>query len=194
MSIDRVVAYDSISRKAMLEALIAMPGGSEALPFVRSFYGQPSRYLWEGECGEVHLIDQGQGGEQGEVLLPLLFSLGQNAALGAVRARLLPGERHVAFLGDVYVVTNADWVGLVLNILQEELYRHSPISIHVEKTQVWNAARNQPPGHDLLERIAQASDPEARVWKGSGIPTTKQGVRILGTPLKHPDYVQAYLT
>ena len=93
VSIDGVVAYDSISRKAMLEALIAMLGGSEALPFVRSFCGQPSRYLWEDECGEVHHIDQGQGGEQGEVLLHLLFSLGQNAALGAVRARLLSPER-----------------------------------------------------------------------------------------------------
>ena len=37
-SIDGVGAYDSISRKAMLEALITMAGGSEALPFVRSFY------------------------------------------------------------------------------------------------------------------------------------------------------------
>ena len=53
----------------------------------------------------------------------------------------------------------------------------------MEKTQVWNAAGNQPPGCDLLERIAQASDPEAQMWKGSGIPW-----------LKHPDYVHAYLT
>ena len=67
-----------------------MPGGSAALPFVRSFYGQPSRYMWEDEFGEVHHIDQGEGGEQGDALMSLFFSLGQHAALEAARARLLP--------------------------------------------------------------------------------------------------------
>ena len=177
VSIDGVGAYDSISRKAMLEALIAMPGGSEALPFVRSFYGQPSSYVWEDEFGEIHHIDQGEGG----------------AALEAVRARLLPEERLFAFLDDVYVVTTPSRVGFVHNILQEELYRHARIRIHAGKTQVWNAAGDRPPACDLLERIAQASDPKARVWKGSGVPTEEQGVRILGTPLGHLHYVQAFL-
>ena len=27
------------------------------------------------------------------------------------------------------------------------------------------------------------------MWKGSDIPTAEQGVRILGTPLGHPDFV-----
>ena len=69
-----VEAYGSISRKAMLEALIEVPGGSVALPFVRFFYGQPSRYLWEDQFGVVHNIDQGEGGEQGDGLMPLLSS------------------------------------------------------------------------------------------------------------------------
>ena len=68
-----------------------------------------------------------------------------------------------------------------------------PASAHVGKTQVWNAAGDRPPACDLLERIAQASDPEARVWKISGVPLEEQGVRILGTPLGHPHYVQAFL-
>ena len=42
VSIHGVGAYDSISRKAMLEAL-SLPGGSAVLPFVRLFHGQPSR-------------------------------------------------------------------------------------------------------------------------------------------------------
>ena len=63
-------AYDSNSRKAMLEALIAMPGGPEALPFVRSFYGQPSRYVREDEFGEVHHIHQGEGVNRGTLSCP----------------------------------------------------------------------------------------------------------------------------
>ena len=68
------------------EALMEMPGGSEALPHVRLSYGQPSRCLWEDESGNVHHIHQGEGGEQGDALMPLLFSLGQHSALEAVRA------------------------------------------------------------------------------------------------------------
>ena len=39
----------------------------------------------------------------------LLFSLGQHAALGAVRELLLPGERLFVFLDDVYDVTKIGW-------------------------------------------------------------------------------------
>ena len=45
----------------------------------------------------------------------------------------------------------------------------------------------------MLERIAQIADPEARVWKGSGVPTTEQGIWVLGTPLGHADYVEIQL-
>ena len=48
-------------------------------------------------------------------------------------------------------------------------------------------------GCDLLERIAQQSDPEAREWPGSELPMDQQGVTILGTPLGHPDFVSAQL-
>ena len=39
------------------------------------FYGRPSTYLWEDEEGTVHTIIQGEGGEQSDALMPLLFSL-----------------------------------------------------------------------------------------------------------------------
>ena len=41
--------------------------------------------------------------EQGDALMPLLYSLGQHGALQSVASHLLPGERLFAFL-DVYVV------------------------------------------------------------------------------------------
>ena len=153
--------------------------GQQFLLFVRLFYGQPSRYLWEDEDGAIHHIHQGEGGGQGDPLMPLLFSLGQHAALEPVRRRLRVGERLFAFLDDIYVTTTPERVGIVHNILEQELYRHSRIHIHVGKTQVWNASGVRPPACDQLERLAQVSDPEARVWKGSDIPTVEQGVRIL---------------
>ena len=32
----------------------------------------------------------------------------------------------------------------------------------------------------MLEQIAQIADPETRVWKGSGVPTTEQGILGVG--------------
>ena len=123
VSIDGVGgAYDSISRMVMLETLIAMPGGSEALPFVRSFYGQPSRYVWEDDFGEVHHIDQGERGEhRGRSRAPIVL-LGPTCSFRGGQGTIAPRrERLFAFLDDVYVVTTPGRVGFVHNILQEEL-------------------------------------------------------------------------
>ena len=79
-SIDGISAYDLISRQAMLEGLREMPGGASILPFVSMFHGGPSSYLWEDALGRVHTIVQGEGGEQGDAPMPLLFSLGQHKA------------------------------------------------------------------------------------------------------------------
>ena len=89
VSIDGIGAFDLISRGAMLQALWDV--SPAALPFVRQFYGNPSRDFWEDDEGVVHEIDQGEGGEQGDPLMPLLFSLGQHAALRAVQRQL---QRH----------------------------------------------------------------------------------------------------
>ena len=166
VSIDGVSASDLISRKAMMEALMELEVGSEILPFVRMFYGAHSTHLWEDQVGTIHNIEQGEGGEQGDVLMPLLFSLGQHAALKAVQAELMDGERLFAFLDDIHVVTTPERVGHVYALLHVQLQRHASSQINGGKTRVWNAAGERPPACDLLERLA----PNERVWRGSDIP------------------------
>ena len=75
VSVDGIGAFDLISRNAMMSGLRFMVDGDRVLPFVRAFHGQPSSYLWEDDVGEVHSIPQGEGGEQGDPLMPLLFCL-----------------------------------------------------------------------------------------------------------------------
>ena len=134
---DRVDRWGESVRFHLLEALMAMPGGSEALPHVRLFYGQPSRYLWEDESGNVHHIHQGEGGEQGDALMPLLLSLGQHSALEAVRARLTNGERLFAFLDDVYVTTpNQHLAGRVATTFQNPHQHWQESSVK----RSWNSA------------------------------------------------------
>ena len=108
LSVDGISAYDSISRVAMLRGLQRMEGGDALLPFVSQFYGSPSTYLWEDDEGVVHEISQGEGGEQGDALMPALFSLGQHSALEAIQARLRPSERLMAFLDDIYGTSDPD--------------------------------------------------------------------------------------
>ena len=194
LSVDGVSAFDLISRESMLHGLMRVAGGGEVLPFVRQFYGQPSQYLWEDDDGITHTIPQGEGGEQGDALMPLLCSLGQHSALEAIQRQLLPSERLLAYLDDIYAITpDPERVGPPYAAMQNELWVHSCVRIDGGKTQVWNAAGQKPGVCDAMDQVARALNPEAKVWRGSELPTHKQGIKVLGTPLGHPDYVAAQL-
>ena len=43
-----------------------------------------------------------------------------------------------------------------------------------------------------MQVAAQIVDPDARVWRGDG-PSQEQGIRVLGIPVGHVDFVQAQL-
>ena len=122
MSIDGISAYDVISRRVMLAGLAHIEGGREVLPFLKLFFGAPSQCWWEDDEGVVHEIDQGEGGEQGDAMMPLLFSLGQHNALHVVQERLLPNERIFAFLDDVHAVWLPDRVAAILMLLESALW------------------------------------------------------------------------
>ena len=196
MSIDGISAYDQISRAAMLDGLYSRCGG-KAIPFVRMFYSSPSVYIWEDAEGVEHSILQGEGGEQGDPLMPLLYSLGQHTALEVTQEEHTREECLLAYFDDIYVVSPVpDRVSQVYATLQRNLFSHARIRINGGKTQVWNCSGIRPSGCDVLERIAQADDPEARVWRGAGetdLPPGRQGVVVLGTPLGDPAFIQAYL-
>ena len=191
-SIDGISAYDSISRRAMLQGFHHLDEGSRVLPFVRLFHGTPSSYLWEDDSGTVHRIRQGEGGEQGDALMPLLFSLGQHGALQAAQEQLRPQERLMAFLDDVYMVSQPERVGSVYAVLQEKLFAHAGIRVHGRKTKVWKMAGVRPASCDVLEQIARNEDPRAVACRGSGLDSREQGIKILGIPVGHHDFVTAF--
>ena len=92
------------------------------------------------------------------------------------------------------MVTAPDRVGPVYAAMQDSLLRHAGIRIHVGKTKVWNKAGVRPQICDVLERMGRDNDLSARVWRGSGVPSAEQGVKILGAPLGHQDYVRRFLS
>ena len=109
----------------MMKSVRCLVDGEQILLFVRAFYGQPSTYLWDNDVGEVHTVPQGEGGEQGDPLMPLLFCLGQHLALVAVSASLKGGQKLFAFLDDLYIVCRPERVGAV-HALFERQRRHFP--------------------------------------------------------------------
>ena len=77
LSIDAVGTYDHVSRQAMLEGLRSRPALVPLLPFARQFYGSASSYTWLDDNGGENDVVQGEGGEQGDPLMPALYSLAQ---------------------------------------------------------------------------------------------------------------------
>ena len=126
--------------------------------------------------------------------MPMLFSLGQHAALMAVAAKLREGERLLAFLDDLYIVTSPDRTVEIHNILREELWRHARISVHQGKTRIWNRGGIMPDRSNILEQTARAVDPTAKVWRGSHEDRAEsQGIIVLGTPVGHQEFVKQKL-
>ena len=127
-------------------------------------------------------------------MMPLLYSLSQHVALEAANDCLTRGERLLAFLDDTFIVTpTAAEVGTAYGHVRQALTNRFVIHIHVGKTKIWNREGNRPAICDMLERIAQMVNPRAKVWMGSRVPTAEQGMKVLGTPLGHEDYVARHL-
>ena len=101
VSVGGVGACDLVSRTAMLCGLMDTEKCDRLLPVVRLFSSDTSTFLWDDEVGGTHGIRQGEGGEQGDALMPLNF--GQHGALKTV-ARGWRKERVFAFLDDLYVI------------------------------------------------------------------------------------------
>ena len=143
LSIDGIGAFDLVSREAMLRGFLSVEA---VLPFVRQFYGTPSTHLWQDDEGTVHDVQQGEGGEQGDALMPALFALGQHDALVTLQLRLGPLERLFAFLDDIHVVCSPDRVLRIFQALEVELWVHSRIQIHQGKTPTLEQRRGSSSG------------------------------------------------
>ena len=80
-------AYGSDLSGSLLDGLLNVAGGGQALFFVRMFYGALSSHLWEDSSGITHTIPQGEG-DQGDPLMHLLFSLGQFCSMASSFSRI----------------------------------------------------------------------------------------------------------
>ena len=141
--------------------------------------------------GTVNHVQEGEGGEQGDPLMPLLFALGQHSALVAVSERLHVGELLFAFHDDLYIKSSPDRAVECSHILRQELWQHCRISFNNGKTRLWNRAGLFPRDCEILEDAARLVDPYALVWKGDpDLPLSQQGIKILGVPVGRKEFIE----
>ena len=170
-----------------------MEDGDQILPFARCYYGSPSTYLWEDEMVNTQEIPQGEGGEQGDPLMPMLFSLGEHPALEAIQRRLADGEKLLAYLDDVTVICT-ERVRTVMTIIDEELARHAHVNINYGKNAGVESWRSCTRRHRRAHQIGQIVKPEVVLWRGDPqLRVERQGVRQLGVPIGPPNFVRQQL-
>ena len=145
-----MVWVPTIQSHEIVSGLFHTPEANRCLPFVRLWYTTASEYVWHDANGNQHTITQAEGGEQGDPLMPALFSLGQEPALQAVQAQLQPGEVIYAFLGDIYAVVQPERVRAVYDLLARHLEAHARIRLNQGKTRIWNRGGHAPPNIHTL--------------------------------------------
>ena len=183
LSIDGIVAFDLFKRKAMMEALHTNPELASLLPFVRLFHGKDSKCVWYDDDGLSHEICQGEGGEQGDPLMPALYALGQHAALAQVNATLREGELLFAYIDDIYVLCDPDRVAEMFVQVRHALFQQAGVQVNLGKTKVWNGAIVKPTNMHVIGGDA---------WKGEGL-EEERGLLVLGVPVGHHAFVQKWL-
>ena len=181
VSLDGRSAYDSMSRAAFLGKLHEV--APELLPFVRMFYGSPSTYCWWDANGCCRDIKQGEGCKQGNALAPALFALGQHYALHQAATALHPEDSLVAFLDDLYVITTPPRARAALDETVGTVESRCGIASNLGKTRVIGVEAGPPP-----PGIAELGED---VWR-SDKPPAQRGVVVLGSPVGHPAFVQAW--
>ena len=175
LSVDGVGAYDHVLRSAMLERFLHMPKARAILTFVRLSYGSPSIYSWEDDVGTQRTVTQADGGEQGDPLMPLLFSIAIHTALEEAAAHLADGEQLCIFLDDVHVfcLPCRSAVQVVARVSGQSRGHQTP------RRQNEGLEQERTAPEDIVELGEEAWQPE--------------GLKVLGTPIGSPQFTAAKL-
>jgi hypothetical protein len=205
-SLDGISAYDHADRAQMLESLAGLPSACSLLPFVAMFYGHTSEYYWTNEDAEVWSIEQGDGGEQGDPLMPALFALGQHPALVSADEKLEQLMIEVedtwvddpdgyfkpllfAFLDDLYLVTIRGIARQAFDIVTGEVERIAGIRTNLGKLQLYSKNGGAcPHGFQNLQRAIDAKP----IWTGDAPQIENRGIVVLGSPLGTVEYCKAH--
>ena len=161
--------------------------GSDPPLLMRCFYGGPSTYLWEDEMGITQHISQG------DLLMPMLFALGQTRLFKQVKRGFWSTKGCMRTWMTCMQCAVLTGVGSVRHLATGA---PEPCGNPVAPRE--NAGLESggvvPSGIEELTRMARRVKPEAVVWRGDPeLPLSRQGMRVLGVPIGQPEFVRDYL-
>ena len=159
------------------------PALTPLLPFVRTFYGKDSTYVWYDDEGAPTRSFRARGASKGTTLMPVLYALGQYAALTQVDASLHEEEMLFTFLDDIYILCDPSRVGEIFLQVKQSLVKFAGVQVNLGKTKVWNRAAIRPEDLDTVG---------AEAWRGEG-PEEERGLVVLVVPVGHKAFVQKWL-
>ena len=143
----------------MLSKIVEVRGLGPLLPFVRAAYTEPQRNKWQDAERHRHDIEQHEGGEQGDPLMP--------QRVGGSQRRVATWRGTICTLGRHYSLSKVDRTWLIYNLLADKLRAQAGIQLHAGKTHTWNKNGVSPPDMEEL-------GPD--VWND-------EGIKVLGTPV-----------
>ena len=139
----------------------------------------------------MHDIVQGDGGEQGDPLMPALFALGQHAALVAAKNDMHHDDLLVAFLDDLYAVTEKDRTRKTFDIVTTAVEKHAGIRTNLGKLQLYSeAGGDPPPGFEEFQE--KRAENEGRIWTSNCPQLQDRGIVVLGSPLGTVEFCEAF--
>ena len=141
-----------ISRRAMMQGLRQVDG---ALPLrcswnvpahIQNIFGKFLK-AWCVHPPSPPLRPPPLLGEQGDTMMPVLFSVGQHHFLEMVNRSFRDDQKVMALLDDIYFGWPPNKVGGVYVAIEEASQTHA----HGDKTKVWNAFGCSHQGQDVSE-------------------------------------------
>ena len=115
--------------------------------------------------------------------MPSLFALAQHDSLMAAQSQLNEDDFLLAFLDDLYIVTSHDRARAAFDVVTSEVASGAGVRTHLGKLRLWS--KN---GGDCPDGFTGF---ESEIWTGNAQPEYC-GIKVLGTPLGHPGFVDAH--
>ena len=115
--------------------------------------------------------------------MPALYALAQHDALVQASGNLLPSERILCFLDDLYVVTCRARAYEAFQEVARQVEEHAGVQTHLGKLRAWCSGGGPPP-EDLAAECQEA-------WTADK-PDEANGMVVLGTSLGRKAFVDAH--
>lgn len=135
------------------------------------------------EEGGDFVVTQGEGGEQGNALMPALFSLGLNLAMRDARSELDEDEAAFAFLDDVYLPVKRQNARAAYDRFTTAIFDFTRVRTNLGKIRCWGCSETNAP-----RGIAELGP---QVWRGN-LPAEQQSLIMLGSPIGSTAFAQTW--